>query len=261
MPATATPTRAMPARVWSGTLDIGDRVPRPEPSAGPGWAQALFCFDGLMRVEAAKGRWFIPDRFGIWLPVGTTAEVELAGRVEFQSFLFAPRFVDRLDMPPEPTVLRATPLMRGIGRRLMPEPGDTTVLSAAEKRRLGWVALDELSRLERPDLHLPSSGDPRLSRVMARLLQRPAEANNLARLAAKIGSSERTLSRLFQQKTGLSWREWRDRLRFVLAIEGVQMGCSSTELAHRLGYSGTSAFVAAFRRQSGMTPGEWRHRA
>lgn len=251
----------LPVLAWSGTLDVGDPVPRLQASPGSAWAQALFCFDGLMRVEMSEGRWFIPDRCGIWLPAGTAPSVELTARVEFQSFLLHPRFAMRLDMPPVPTVLRASPLIRGIGRRLMPGASETSSLSGPEKRRLGWVALDEIARLDRPDLHLPGSGDPRLSRIISRLLRHPAEANNLARLAGEVGSSERTLSRLFRQETGLSWREWRDRMRFVVAIEGLQMGRSSTELSNWLGYSAPSAFVAAFRRQSGMTPGEWRHRA
>ncbi|SNT76209.1 AraC family transcriptional regulator [Paracoccus seriniphilus] len=46
-----------------------------------------------------------------------------------------------------------------------------------------------------------------------------------------------------------------------MAIEGLQIGHSSSELAIWLGYSAPSAFVAAFRRRSGMAPEEWRHRS
>lgn len=244
----------MPVQAWSGTLDAGCDVPVGDAEADR--PRVLFCFDGMMRVETDAGRWFIPDRFGIWIPPGTAPVVELTSRVEFQSFLLHPRLAAHLDMPPRPTVLRATPLMRGIGRRLTP----SAPLTPPEQRRLGRVALDEIARLDRPDLHLPGSRDPRLAQVMARLMDRPAEAGNLGWLAAKVGSSERTLSRLFPQETGLSWRDWRDRMRFVLAVEGLQAGRSSKELATWLGYSGTSAFVAAFRRQSGMTPSDWRSR-
>lgn len=246
------PDDGQPVTAWSGHLDSGARWA----ARGDDRAQVMFCFDGLMRVETGAGRWFIPDRFGIWLPPGTAPHVTLAHRIEFQIFLLHPRFCPRLGLPGHPTVLRATPLIRGIGRRLMP----SAPLPAAERRRLGWVALDEIARLERPDLHLPGSGDPRLARAMTHLLDRPRDAGNLARLAADVGSSERTLSRLFQNETGMSWRAWRDRMRFVLALEGLQLGRSSTDLAASLGYSSPSAFVAAFRRQSGMTPSEWRHR-
>ena len=85
----------------------------------------------------------------------------------------------------------------------------------------------------------------------------PAEAINLARLAAAVGASERAFSRLLRQETGFSWREWHDRMRFVMTIAGCRSGSSSTELAIWLGYSAPSAFVAAFRRRSGMVPKEW----
>jgi len=97
--------------------------------------------------------------------------------------------------------------------------------------------------------------------AVTHLLAQPRDARSLARLAERVGTSERSLSRLFRAETGLSWQEWRDRMRFVLALEGVQEGVSSTALAARLGYSSPSAFVAAFRRRTGMPPSEWRKRA
>lgn len=236
---------------WSGVLEKGTRPAAQDTSR----AQVLFCYDGLMRIEADADRWFIPDRFGIWLPQGSKVSVDVAQRIEFQSFSLPTRLAQHLGMPDRPTVLRATPLIRGIGRRLM----DADALPAAVQRRLGTVALDEIARLEHPDMHLPGSGDTRVSAVMSHLLAHPHDASSLATLAARVGASERTLSRLFQAETGMSWRAWRDRMRFVLALEALQIGRKTTEIADRLGYSSPSAFVTAFRRQSGMTPTQWRH--
>ncbi|WP_317626073.1 helix-turn-helix domain-containing protein [Rhodalgimonas zhirmunskyi] len=245
----------MPVVAWSGPLPIGAKF---TPHSGK--ALVLFCFDGMMRVEVGEDRWFIPDRHGIWLPAGTVPMVEPVvepvGDIEFQAFQLHPKFGGRIAMPEHPTVVSATPLIRGIGRRLtQPSP-----LPEPQQRRLGWSALDEVARLERPDLHLPGSRDPRVAAVMARVMKTPRAASSLDHLARAAGTSERTLSRLFLRETGLSWRAWRDRMRFVLALEGLQLGQSSTALADTLGYSSPSAFVAAFRRQSGMTPTQWRHR-
>ncbi len=219
-------------------------------------AQLAFCFDGMMRVEIGDDRWFIPDRHGIWIPPGETHLVAMGSPVEVQIFYIHPRQAARAGMPARPTVVRATPLTRGIARRLAPGSGDA--LPPAERRRLAWVALDEMARLDRSDLRLPGARDRRVAAAMAHLLSQPRDARNLARLAERVGTSERTLSRLFPAGTGLSWREWRDRMRFVLALEGLQDGLNSTALATRLGYSSPSAFVAAFRRRAGMPPSEWR---
>ena len=244
------PLGRRPVVVWSGPLEKGALR-----FVDNGLALAMFCFDGMMRVEVAEDRWFIPDRFGIWIPAGMAPLVAASDRIEFQVFQVNSRFCDRIAMPDHPAVLRATPLMRGIARRMV--QGDP--LPNAQERRLGWVALDEISRLKRPDLHLPGSKDVRLAQIISHILAEPREAGSLARLARRAGISERTLSRLFQNETGMTWRNWRDRMRFVLALEGIQRGHGSTKLAASLGYSSPSAFVAAFRRQSGMTPTEWRH--
>lgn len=244
------PNAHLPVAAWSGPLAKGGRL-APDSRR----AMVLFCFDGLMRIEVGEDRWFIPDRYGIWIPSDTRLQVEASDTIEFQAFQLHPKFGNRIKMPNTPTVLRATPLMRGIARRMIQH----APLPQAEQRRLGWVALDEIARLDRPDLHLPGSSEPRVAAVMNRVMGSPREANSLNQLAHAIGTSERTLSRLFQQETGLTWRDWRDRMRFVLAIEGLQLGQSSSALAVSLGYAHTSAFVAAFRRQSGMTPTEWRH--
>ncbi|MCW8843531.1 MAG: helix-turn-helix transcriptional regulator [Rhodobacteraceae bacterium] len=222
-------------------------------------AQLAFTFDGLMRVEIGEDRWFIPDRHGLWIPPGERHLVTAAGPIELQTFYVHSRYASRGAMPQKPTVVRATPMMRGIARRLAPSRENT--LRLAERRRLAWVALDEMARLEQSDLRLPGARDPRVAAAMAHLLEQPSDARNLARLAEQVGTSERTLSRLFPAETGLSWREWRDRLRFLLALEGLQEGQSSTSLARGLGYSTPSAFVAAFRRRAGMTPMEWRKRS
>ncbi|WP_083444980.1 helix-turn-helix domain-containing protein [Pseudorhodobacter aquimaris] len=244
------PNGLLPVVAWSGPLPKDTQLP-----AHSGQAMVLFCFDGLMRVEVDEDRWFIPDRYGIWIPAGTVPRVKTSDDIEFQAFQLHPKFDARIAMPQQPTVLRATPLIRGIARRLT-QPAPLTV---AQQRRLGWVALDEIARLERPNLHLPGSDDARVSAVMAHVMADPRRAASLSQLARTIGSSERTLSRLFLTETGMTWRDWRDRLRFVLSLEGLQAGKGSTDIAVSLGYSSPSAFVAAFRRQSGMTPTEWRH--
>jgi AraC-like DNA-binding protein len=245
------PIGSLPLVAWSKPLPNGAQL-----SVQSELALVLFCYDVSMRVELAVDRWFIPDRFGIWLPAGLAPLVVSSGNVEFQAFQLHAKFAGRLDMPRQPTVLRATPLMRGIARRLtQPSP-----LPHAQQRRLGWVALDEIARLDRPDLHLPGSKDMRVAGVMTQTMADPRSAASLSQLALSVGSSERTLSRLFLTETGMTWRDWRDRLRFVLALEGLEAGKGSTELAFALGYANPSAFVAAFRRQSGMTPTEWRRR-
>ncbi|MAM11287.1 MAG: hypothetical protein CML23_12660 [Rhizobiaceae bacterium] len=59
---------------------------------------------------------------------------------------------------------------------------------------------------------------------------------------------------LFKRETGLSFSEWRNRLRLMEAVNHLSHGKSSVEIAGLLGYRSASAFVAAFGRGFGVPP-------
>jgi AraC-like DNA-binding protein len=69
------------------------------------------------------------------------------------------------------------------------------------------------------------------------------------------GAAGRTLARLFEAETGLSFGRWRTNVRLRAAMLLLAEGEPVAVVAHRVGYATPSAFVAAFRRQLGATPG------
>ena len=71
----------------------------------------------------------------------------------------------------------------------------------------------------------------------------------------ELGVSEKTLSRLFLQQTGLNFRLWRQRARLLAALPLLERGVRITDVALACGYDSMSAFIAAFRDQMGATPG------
>src|SRR5450830_308472 len=82
----------------------------------------------------------------------------------------------------------------------------------------------------------------------------------LDQLAERLGMSEKTLMRLFQRETGLSFRGWRQRARLLSSLGTLEAGDSVTRAALSCGYDSTSAFIAAFKGLFGYTPGElFRH--
>jgi AraC-like DNA-binding protein len=66
--------------------------------------------------------------------------------------------------------------------------------------------------------------------------------------------SERTLTRRFEAELGMSLRSWRRRLRLFKAVELMGGGLDVTRTALELGYGSTSAFVYAFRTETGCSP-------
>lgn len=70
-------------------------------------------------------------------------------------------------------------------------------------------------------------------------------------------ASVRTLERLFRAETGLSLGAWRRRARVIHAMELLADGATVTTAGLATGYATTSAFVQAFRREVGVTPGSF----
>ncbi len=85
----------------------------------------------------------------------------------------------------------------------------------------------------------------------------PSERRDLATVARQAGGSLRTLQRLFAQQTGISMEAWRQKVRLINAVGCLSRGDNVTEAALACGYDSTSAFIVAFKKQFGVTPGRY----
>jgi AraC-like DNA-binding protein len=77
------------------------------------------------------------------------------------------------------------------------------------------------------------------------------------RLARATGMSKRALERRFLAETGMSPGRWRRQRALLQAVEGLAGGAPIKAVAAASGYATPSAFVAAFRKQFGVTPGRY----
>ena len=123
--------------------------------------------------------------------------------------------------------------------------------------RLAAVLLDELADMAVVPLLVPVATDERLAAVMKQIIDDPGQEAELADLGRVAGASQRTLARLFRQETGMTFSQWRIRVRLMHSIDRFAGGASVTEVAAELGYSTTSAFVYMFRNNMGTTPGAY----
>ena len=65
----------------------------------------------------------------------------------------------------------------------------------------------------------------------------------------------RSLARAFAAEAGVPFGRWRTLLRLQAALSMLAAGEPVSRVAGRVGYDTPSAFVAAFRRETGQTPG------
>jgi AraC-like DNA-binding protein len=117
----------------------------------------------------------------------------------------------------------------------------------------------ELHRAEDSATFIPLPQEPRCRRAADIVLAAPAASYEIEALAQKVGTSARTLSRLFSAETQLSFKSWCQRARIASAIEklSVDANVSIKQLAADLGYASVPAFSHAFRQVTGRTPTEF----
>jgi AraC-like DNA-binding protein len=119
------------------------------------------------------------------------------------------------------------------------------------------MIFDELRAIEASALHLPEPHDLRAVRIAKLLQEHPSDRRQLVELAHRAGASKRTIERIFKAETGRSFSRWRQQLRFVHALRLLAAGAKVTAVALDVGYDRPSAFVSAFRRVLGATPGRY----
>lgn len=124
-----------------------------------------------------------------------------------------------------------------------------------EDARLRAVLLDELASSPRQPLCVPDPHSPLLNAVCDILRRHPGDRRTLAELGREVGASDRTLSRLFRREVGMSFPQWRTRLRLQHALILLADKEPVTAVAHACGWSSASTFIDVFRRTFGHTPG------
>jgi len=72
-----------------------------------------------------------------------------------------------------------------------------------------------------------------------------------------VGASKRTIERIFQKETGMSFGKWRQQLRIMQALRLLAAGEKVSHVALEAGYSTPGAFTAMFRKLLGKTPGRY----
>jgi AraC-like DNA-binding protein len=217
------------------------------------WGQLAFCNTGVMRVVSDAAAWLSPPTRAIWLPAGFAHEIVMKGEVATRFLYLGPELVERL--PTQPEVLEVSPLLRElilhILKRRMLHP------DAPLENRLAWVLADLLAEARRVDLVLPLPSDPRALALAEQLQETPADPASLGDLSRRAGASLRTLQRLFPAQTGLTLEAWRQKARLIWSITRLSAGLSVSAAAFDAGYESPSAYIAAFKRQFGVTPGRF----
>jgi AraC-like DNA-binding protein len=220
-------------------------------------AQLVYAAQGTMQVTTPKGRWLVPPDRAVWVPALLEHAIDVLADIEMRTLYFDLAWLRRearsasLDAE---FVVRVSPLLH------------QTILALFDDRNhrerielLLRLAMLELDRAEDSATFIPLPHDPRCRRAADIVLGDPTGAHEIETLAREVGTSARTLSRLFSSETQLSFKSWRQRARIAAAIEKLSTDAnfSVKQLAADLGYASVPAFSHAFRQVTGKTPTEF----
>lgn len=212
--------------------------------------QLLYAIGGVMVVYSALNQWTVPPNRGFWMPCGQVHSLRCVGTLKMRSVFVRP---DRFpNLPSEPKTVTVSPLLSELIKSsvsLKPPYADDS-----RDARIMHLILDELAILPDLPLSLPQPADPRLSPICLALQDEPGDASTVADWSARLGLDQTTIQRLFRKETGMTFGQWRQQARLLLALERIAVGQKIIDVAFELGYESPSAFTSMFKKQFGKTP-------
>jgi AraC-like DNA-binding protein len=209
-----------------------------------------------MRVVTGQAMWVVPPQRALWMPARFTHGIEMLDRVSMRTLYL--RHDAAAAMPDACRVMQVSPLLRELIVRATELPLHYDETGAAG--HLVALLLAELHGSQALKLHLPMPYSRRLVELCRSLLDQPGDRRTLGEWARIANTSERTLARLFQKETGLSFAAWRQQARVLEAMGRLGSGAPVTQVALDVGYDSVSAFSAMFRRAAGASPSDFRQR-
>jgi AraC-like DNA-binding protein len=217
-------------------------------------AQLMYVVSGVLTVQAAGGIWTVPPHCALWIPSGVSHAGKVTGHIKIESLYIDPTLAAPLDH--DCGILFVQPFLRELILRFDSESSFANVDREREARLIP-VLLDELIAAPLEPIHLPMPNDRRLRRLTESMIENPGLRFTIDEWGTRVGASNRTLSRLFQSETGMSFVRWRQQLHIGLALQRLARGEPVTNIAGDLGYESVSAFISMFRRMLGTTPARY----
>jgi AraC-like DNA-binding protein len=209
--------------------------------------QLAWAASGVLTVRTMETAWVLPPTRALWIPAGLQHETLSAGTATMRSAYVRPA---RCAIAwTEPTPVSASPLLAElIGYLADPD------LAAGSRSNAEAVLVDILQPVAMTTIQVRMPADDRARAVADGIAANPADGRTLAEWGHEVGASERTLARAFLADTGMSFGRWRTLLRVQTALAELARGEPVGNVARHVGYDSDSAFVQAFRRETGVTP-------
>jgi len=214
------------------------------------WGQLQLVSGGVLELNTQDERFLAPSKHAIWVPSGIMHQSYNRKPISYCAINIVPHLTQ--PFPDKPCLLTVTPLVEVIiddlrGRNIQ-------IAETQQDKRLMAVLYDQLSSAQPTDPFLPSSNDKLLLPILSALESNPADPRSLHDWADFVHTTERTLARHCKNELGISFTEWRLRMRYLYSLALLKQGGSVKEIAFTLGYNQASPFITMFKKYAQCTP-------
>lgn len=237
------PSTARPIRLVARDLDASELLV----AHSHAWGQVTYAVEGVVRVTVGNSSWIVPPMRAIWIPPLEIHEVATLEKARLRAL-----YVDSGAVPFQGTdcvVIDVSALLRELIVALshIDRPGPRESMLSA-------LILDEVAQSATLPIRVALPNDKRLRILCETLIGNPASQLTLEDWAQRVGASERTLARLFDQQLHMTFGQWRQQMRLAHAAPLIARGLPLSRVAADLGYANQSAFSAMFKKTFGKSP-------
>ena len=212
--------------------------------------QLLFTQKGCIRITLDNRISLLPPGRIAWIPPLISHRAEMRASVGYRSIYLDQGYSQLL--ADDVVILSVSSLLREVLERIAIAPFESE-WQQGKLANLLPVFFDEIGEATAQPTLLSIPQDRRLKSIDFATL--PPSLNQLA---TQVGASEKTITRLFQHETGMSYQQWRQQWRFIKSLELLSTHTTYSMITQELGLASDSAFISFFRKMTGMTPREYR---
>ncbi|MGD8110136.1 AraC family transcriptional regulator [Vibrio sp. TRT 17S01] len=220
------------------------------------WGQVQLISGGILEMEAEGTRFLAPPHLAIWVPAGVMHTSFNRKPLSYCSLNIAHHLTEQF--PDRTSLINVTPIVSAIIDDFRQR--QVNVAETEEDSRLIQVLLDQIATRDTQHHFLPTTDNKYLTSILASVEENPTDNTSLGEWAERVHTTERTLARHCQSELGMSFTEWRLRVRYLYSMELLRKGHSVKEVALTLGYNQASPFIAMFKKYSGQTPEQYKNK-
>ena len=218
----------------------------------PDWGELLFVATGSIVLCSETGNFLGQGYRATWVPPGVQHEWYLPEASWNRSLFFHASLFEDSPRFRQCHGLEMSPLLRELLFAVDDLKPDFTT---EEGKRFALVLMDRLKASKEVGGPLLMPSEHRLVELCAAALAAPDAPICMADWSRHLGMSEKTLARLFIRQTGQTFGRWLQIMRLQHAMTEIEQGQSVTAVALDCGYNSVSAFISAFKKHFGSTPG------